>query len=65
MGPFIIKPPPKYQSYMLRCLQTRSEDPGQPAIWRFSLEDPQTGEKHHIPDLETLVTFLQDKLEHK
>ena len=55
--------PPRYQSYMLRCWEMRSQQPDRPATWRFSLEDPQTREKHAFPDLEALVSFLQAELE--
>jgi hypothetical protein len=54
-----IKPAPQYQSYLLRCMETRSEDSNHPATCRFSLHDPRTGEKHHFPDLEALLAFLR------
>jgi hypothetical protein len=55
--------PPRYQSYVLRCLEMRSQHPDRPATWRFILEDPQTREKHALSGLEALVTFLQAELE--
>ena len=55
--------PPRYQSYMLHCLEMRSQHPGRLATWRFSLEDPQTRERHAFSGLEALVTFLQAELE--
>jgi hypothetical protein len=55
--------PPRYQSYVLRYWEMRSQHPGRPATWRFSLEDPQTREKHALSSLEALVTFLQTELE--
>jgi hypothetical protein len=55
--------PPQYQSYLLRCWEMRSQQPDRPATWRFSLEDPQTKEKHAFSGLEALVSFLQTKLE--
>lgn len=52
-------PTPRYQSYMLRCWEVCSQTPNQPAIWRFSLEDPQTGEKIGFADFASLIAFLQ------
>jgi hypothetical protein len=54
--------PPRYRAYMLRCWEVRSPQPGGPASWRFSLEDPHTGEKQGFADLNTLTEFLQDEL---
>ena len=53
---------PRYQSYLLRCWEVRSRQPNQPATWRFSLQDPQTEQKHGFADLEELVAFLQAEL---
>ena len=53
---------PRYQSYLLRCWEVRSRNPDQSAAWRYSLQDPQTEEKHGFADLEELVIFLQTKL---
>ena len=50
---------PRYQSYLLRCWEVRSQQPDQPATWRYSLQDPQTEQKHGFADLEELVAFLQ------
>ena len=61
--PIIHNKPPQYQTYMLRCCEMRSQHPDRPATWRFSLHDPQTGQKRAFPDLEALVTFLQTELE--
>jgi len=54
---------PRYQSYLLRCWEVRSQQPDQPATWRYSLQDPQTEQKHGFADLEALVAFLQDEFE--
>jgi hypothetical protein len=54
--------PPRYRSYVLRCWEMRSQIPKRPAMWRFSLEEARTGEKHTFADLEALVTFLQAEL---
>ncbi len=55
--------PPRYQAYLLRFWETRSQCLDQPSTWRFSLEDPQTEQKRAFPDLEALVTFLQAVLD--
>ena len=55
--------PPRYQSYVLRCLEMRSRHPDRPATWRFILEDPRTKEKHTFSGLKALVSFLQAELE--
>jgi len=45
---------------MLRCAETRGDDTDHPAIWRFSLQDPQSGEKQYFADLESLIAFLEN-----
>ena len=55
-------PAPRYQSYLLRCWEVRSQHPDRPTTWRFSLQDPQTEEKHGFADLEELVEFLRFEL---
>jgi hypothetical protein len=52
--------PPGRQSYLLRCWETRGRHPDYPSSWRFSLQDPQTGEQRHFADLNSLLTFLQE-----
>ncbi len=54
--------PPRYHAYMLRFWEVRSEHPGRPSTWRFSLENAQTGQKRGFPDLEELLTFLKSQL---
>jgi len=55
--------PPEYHAYVLRCWEVRSQHPDRPTTWRFSLEDARTRQRHTIPDLETLLAFLQAALE--
>ena len=55
-------PAPRYQSYLLRCWEARSQHPDQPTTWRYSLTDPQTEQKHGFANLEELVAFLQTEL---
>ena len=47
---------PRYHSYLLRCW---SEGPG---TWRFSVEDPHTGERRGFIELAALVAFLDATL---
>jgi len=50
--------PPGYRSYLLRFWEERSEQPAA-AVWRFSLEDPHTAQRHSFANLETLVIWLK------
>ena len=61
--PTIHNTPPQYQTYILRCWETRSQQPDSLPAWRFSLNDSQTKEKHLFSNLETLTTFLQANFE--
>ncbi len=60
---YVCGEPPRYQGYLLRFWETRSQCLGQPSTWRFSLEDPQTGQRRTFADLEALVTFLRAVLD--
>ena len=51
---------PGYRAYMLRCWAEHSERA--PPLWRFSLEDPHTQERHGFASLATLVAFLETML---
>ena len=52
---------PRYRAYLLRLWETGSLDSGRGVTWRFSLEDPRTGEKRGFADLEGLVAFLESE----
>jgi hypothetical protein len=54
--------PTRYGAYLLRCWEVRSDRPGQPRSWRFSLEKAGTGERRAFRDLESLVAFLDAEL---
>lgn len=54
--------PLRYLSYLLRYWEERGPQPSQPAIWRFSLEDVETGERRGFANLEALVAFLQTRM---
>jgi hypothetical protein len=54
--------PPRYGAYLLRCWEVRSDRPGQPGTWRFSLEATGTGERRAFRDLEALVAHIEQEL---
>jgi len=54
--------PPRYQAYVLRCWEERRQTPDCPGVWRFSLEDTRTGQRHGFGDLERLVALLRAEL---
>lgn len=54
--------PSRYRAYLLRCWQERRERPAVPGTWRFSLEDPRTGQRRGFADLEALVGFLRQEM---
>jgi hypothetical protein len=47
-----------YLAYLLRLW--RVNDDGKP-VWRASLENPHTGERHGFANLELLCAFLEQK----
>jgi hypothetical protein len=49
---------PGYLAYLLRLW--RVNDDGKP-VWRASVENPHTGERHGFANLETLFAFLEEK----
>jgi hypothetical protein len=40
----------------------RPARPGQPAVWRFSLENIQTRERYGFADINALMAFLSEQL---
>jgi hypothetical protein len=50
--------------HLLTLWRERPARPGQPAVWRFSLEDIQTRERHGFADLEALMAFLKTQMVH-
>jgi len=48
----------RYISYLLRLWQIESQ--GQ-LMWRVSLEEARTGERHGFPDLEALIAYLREE----
>jgi uncharacterized protein (TIGR02246 family) len=57
--------PPRYQGYLLRLWQERHATGGQSAVWRFSLEDAQTGQRQGFACLDALMAALRHKIEQR
>ena len=53
---------PRYQAYLLRCWEVRRSNGALETTWRFSLEDPHTGQHRHYPHLAALIAALQQEL---
>jgi hypothetical protein len=51
-----------YRSYLLTCWGEQSQDPFEPVVWRFRLEDPRTGQRHGFASLDALVAALQREI---
>jgi hypothetical protein len=49
---------PRQHVYILRFWETRSLPPDAPITWRFSAQDPHTGERRGFADLDGLMAFL-------
>jgi hypothetical protein len=58
----MLSRPPRYCSYLLRCWEEHGAREAGPAAWRFSLEDPHTGERHAFSDLARLTEFVRQRL---
>ncbi len=54
---------PHYCAYLLRCWAEHSAHPQQPLIWRFSVEDPHSGDRRGFATFEALVAFLLAQLQ--
>jgi hypothetical protein len=52
-----------YRAYILRLWQERPASPAHPAVWRFSVEDPRTGQRQGFGSLEKLTAYLQARME--
>ena len=48
--------PPRYKSFLLTLWEERGQ---RSTIWRFGLEDPETGQRQAFAGLEALTTALQ------
>jgi hypothetical protein len=58
----IFDKPPHYRSYLLTLWEERGRDPDTTVVWRFTLEDPRTGERRGFADLEALVAALRREM---
>ena len=58
----VFDKPPRYRAYLLTLWEERGRDPDAPVVWRFSLENPRTGERRGFADLEALVAALQREM---
>jgi hypothetical protein len=54
--------PPQYRAYLLRFWQEAGRYSGASAEWRFSLEDPHTGERLGFASMEKLAAFLRQTM---
>ena len=54
--------PPRYRSYVLAFWEERSKDPDLPAVWRFSLQDPHTGQRRGFASLAALLASLEQEM---
>ena len=58
----IYDKPPRYRTYLLTVWEERSQDPATPAVWRYRLEDPRSGQRRGFASLEVLADFLRAEL---
>ena len=54
--------PPRYRSYVLTIWEERGGDPDALVVWRFSLQDPRTGQRRGFASLEKVMAFLRTEL---
>lgn len=54
--------PSRYRAYLLRFWEEARGRPDLPGTWRFSLEDPRTGQRQGFADLEALVDFVRQEM---
>lgn len=55
-------PPLRYCAYLLRCWVEHSGNPEHHVVWRFSVEDPHTGERQGFASFDQLLAFLRSEL---
>jgi hypothetical protein len=58
----VFDKPPRYRTYLLTFWEERSQDPAIPAVWRFRLEDPRTGQRQGLATLEALMAILEQEI---
>jgi hypothetical protein len=53
----------RYSSYIVRCWQEHSVHAGRETkVWRYSLQNPRTSQRHAFATLEALLVSLQAEL---
>ena len=57
----VIERPPRYRSYLLALWEERSQNPQVAETWRFSLQDPHTGQRRGFACLADLCMFLEQE----
>ena len=58
----ILGRPPQYCAYLLRCWETSDRGSDLLPAWRYSLEDPHSGERRGFASFEALVAHLRADL---
>ena len=58
----ILGRPPRYCAYLLRCWESPDQGGGLLPSWRYSLEDPHSGERRGFASFEALVAHLRAEL---
>jgi hypothetical protein len=54
--------PPARRSYILTLWQEGDQEVRAPGLWRFSLEDPRTGQRRGFPTLGALFVALEQEM---
>ncbi len=58
----ILGRPPRYCAYLLRCWEAADRGSDLLPAWRYSLEDPHSGERRGFASLDALVAHLRADL---
>ncbi len=58
----MLRRPPLYRSWVLRCWIEQGYTVGQVSYWRFSLEDPSTTTRCAFASLAALIAYVQTEL---
>ncbi len=56
-------PSMRYCAYLLRCWTEHSGQADHHVVWRFSIEDPHTGERQGFATFEQLLVFLRQEMD--
>ena len=58
----LSQPRLRYHRFILALWQEADEGPGDHASWRFSLEDPHTGQRLGFAEFDQLIAFLTEQM---